>query len=291
MKEGNGMRLAHHANAWGGVVGHPVGVTSVKDLFYLTPGDTLQVLHEVAGAGYEGVELFDGNLAEFADEPEVLRRALDDAGLTLVAVYSGANFVFTEILAEELWRVRKACEWASAVGAEHLVVGGGARRTEPATEADYARLAGALDEVASLADGHGLVASFHPHLTTIVESPEDVERALSKSRIGFCPDTGHLQAGGGDPVQLVRDYRDRIPYVHLKDIDAQGTFVPLGDGVLDIDGVVAVLRETGYDGWITVETDGWPGDPTEGARRSIAKLLGLLSRPPASARARPDSGS
>ena len=79
------------------------------------------------------------------------------------------------------------------------------------------------------------------------------------------------------PAQLVRDYRDRIPYIHLKDIDAQGAFVPLGDGVLDIPGVVDVLRETGYDGWITVETDGWPGDPGEGTRRSIAKLRGLLT--------------
>jgi inosose dehydratase len=270
-------RLGHQANAWGGVVGHPVGVTSIKDLFYLTPGDTLQTLREVAGAGYEGVELFDGNLAEFADEPEALRDALDDTGLTLVGVYSGANLIFTEILAEELWRIRKACEWASALGAEHLVIGGGAQRAEPATDVDFARLGVALDEVASLAEGHGLVASFHPHLTTMVESPEDVERALSNSRIAFCPDTGHLQAGGGDPVQLVRDYRDRIPYIHLKDIDAQGTFVPLGDGVLDVAGVVDVLRETGYDGWIMVETDGWPGDPGEGARRSIVKLRGLLA--------------
>lgn len=271
------VRLGHQANAWGGVIGHPVGVTSIKDLFYATPGDTLQTVREVAAAGYEGVELFDGNLAQFGDEPEVLRAALDDAGLTLVGVYSGANLVFAEILPEELWRIRKACEWASALGAEHLVIGGGAQRTEPATGKDFARLAAALDEVASLAEGHGLVASFHPHLTTMVESPEDIERALSASRIGFCPDTGHLQAGGGDPVQLIRDYRDRIPYVHLKDIDAQGGFVPLGDGVLDVAGVVAVLRETGYDGWITVETDGWPGDPAEGARRSIATLRGLLA--------------
>jgi inosose dehydratase len=271
------MRFGHQANAWGGVVGHPVGVTSVKDLFYLTPGDILQTLREIAGAGYEGVELFDGNLAEFAGEPEVLRAALDDAGLALVAVYSGANLVFAEILAEELWRIRKACEWASALGAEYLVVGGGARRVEPAGDADYSRLALALDEVASIAEGHGLEASFHPHLTTIVESPDQVERALGASRIGFCPDTGHLQAGGGDPVQLVRDYRDRIPYVHMKDIDAQGTFVPLGDGVLDVAGVLDVLRETGYDGWIMVETDGWPGDPGEGARRSIATLRELLA--------------
>src|SRR5690349_10480832 len=70
---GRSMRFGHHANSWGGVVGHPVGVTSIKDLFYLTPGDTLATLGEVADAGYEGIELFDGNLAEFAGDLGTLR--------------------------------------------------------------------------------------------------------------------------------------------------------------------------------------------------------------------------
>ena len=270
------MRLGHQANSWGGVVGHPVGVTSIKDLFYLTPGDTLATLRAVAAAGYAGVEVFDGNLAEFADDPGRLRAALDESELSLIGVYSGANMVFREILREELWRVRRACEWASGLGAEHLVVGGGAQRVEPPGVEDYSRLAAALDEVASIAEGFGLTASYHPHLSTIVESPEQVERVFSRTRIGFCPDTGHLQAGGGDPVELVRTYRERIPYVHIKDIDAAGGFVPLGEGVLDVAGVVDVLRATDFDGWVTVETDGWPGDPDEGARTSIARLRELL---------------
>jgi sugar phosphate isomerase/epimerase len=38
-----------------------------------------------------------------------------------------------------------------------------------------------------------------------------------------------------------------------------------------------VLRDTGFDGWVTVETDGWDGDPSEGARTSLARLRELLS--------------
>lgn len=263
------MRFGHQANSWGGVVGHPVGVTSIKDLFYLTPGDTLTTLGEIAAAGYEGVELFDGNLA---GDRGALRDALQQRDLTLIGVYSGANLVFPEILPEELWRVRRACAWAAELGAEHLVIGAGAQRSEPATDADYDRLAAGLDEVARIAEGHGLVASHHPHLSTIVESPDQIARLYDRTGIRFCPDTGHLQAAGGDPVELVRTYRDRIAYVHIKDLDDAGGFVPLGQGVLDVGGVLDVLRETGFDGWVTVETDGWEGDPGEGARASRARL-------------------
>jgi inosose dehydratase len=271
------VKLGHQANAWGGVVGHPVGVTSIKDLFYLTPGDTLATLGEVADLGYEGIELFDGNLLEFEDDPARLEAALEELSLTLIGVYSGANLVFADILGEELWRVRRACELGARFGAEHLVVGAGAQRTEPATDADYDRLASGLDEVERIADGHGLVASYHPHLSTIAETPEQIERVFSRTAIRFCPDTGHLQAAGGDPVELVRTYRERIDYVHIKDIDASGGFVPLGQGVLDVAGVMEVLRDTGFDGWVTVETDGWDGDPSEGARTSLARLRELLS--------------
>ncbi len=262
------MRFGHVANAWGGVVGHPVGVTSIKDLFYLTPGDTLATLGEVAEAGYAGVELFDGNVAEFADDLGRLGEALERNGLTLVGVYSGANLVFGDVLAEELWRIRRVCEWAAELGVRHLVVGAGAQRSEPATDDDYDRLATGLDDVAEIAAAHGLLAGYHPHMSTIAESPEQIERVFARTGIAFVPDTGHLHLGGGDPAELVRTYRDRIEYVHIKDVDRDGQFVPLGTGVLDVGAVMDALRDTAFDGWVSVETDGWSGDPSEGARTS-----------------------
>jgi inosose dehydratase len=48
------MRLGYHTITWGGVVGHPVGVTSVKDLYYLTTGSMEQAVADISAAGYEG---------------------------------------------------------------------------------------------------------------------------------------------------------------------------------------------------------------------------------------------
>src|SRR5919202_6179863 len=132
-----GMRLGYHSITWGGVVGDPVGVTSVKDLWYLANGSMDQAVRDIAAAGYQGTELFDGNLASYADQPDELRGLLAETGVELVSVYTGANFIYDEILPDELHRVERAAELAASFGAGRLVVGGGARRAAGTTEADY----------------------------------------------------------------------------------------------------------------------------------------------------------
>lgn len=267
------MRLGYHTITWGGVTGDATGVTSVKDLLYRVPGSMDRALRDIAAAGYAGVEMFDGNVADYAADPAELRDLLAETELTLAGVYTGANFVYSEILPDELHRVRRAAELAATFGAQQLVVGGGARRAAGTPESDYDRLGVALDRVTSIAEEHGLAACYHPHLTTIVESPDEVEKILSRSRIGFCPDTAHLAAGGGDPAALIRRYPDRVRHVHLKDLDrATTTFLPLGQGDIDFTDVLAAVDEVGYDGWLLVELDGYDGDPAEAARISKAFL-------------------
>ena len=272
------MRLSYQTITWGGVAGHPVGVTSVKDLFYVTNGSTETAVREIAAAGYGGVEIFDGDLRQYEGRPDDLRRLLDDAGVSLVAVYSGANFVYRDILEDEFWRIETAARLAATFGATSLVVGGGAKRANGTTDADYDRLAEGLDRVVDIAERHGLQASYHPHLTTIVEGPDQVDRILSMSRIGFCPDTGHLAAGGGDPVELIRRNADRVTHVHLKDFTPEPFgFHPLGRGGVDIPGVIRVLQGAGYDGWATVELDEYDGAPAEAANESFRYLARWLA--------------
>jgi inosose dehydratase len=272
------MRLGYHSITWGGVIGAPQGVTSIKDLYYLSNGSVEAAVRDIAAAGYEGVEVFDGNLAAFADRPEVITDVLGETGLELVSVYTGANFVYADVLPDEMHRIRSTCELTERFGASRLVVGGGARRASGTTWEDYGRLGAALDSVAHLAGEHGLEASYHPHLSTIVESPEELARLMDRTRIGFCPDTAHLAAGGGDPAALIRQYPERLRHVHLKDVSlATRQFLPLGQGDLDMADIVRAVAEAGYDSWLVVELDAYDGDPREAAELSKAHLDGLLA--------------
>jgi len=272
------MKIGYSTITWGGVVGHPAGVTAVKDLFYLANGDSLKAIEDISEVGYEGIEVFDGNLAAFADQPEVLLDALKKANLKLVSVYTGANFIYDDILEDEMHKIAQAAKLASDFGATRLIVGGGAKRASGERADDMAKLGRALDQVVDLAASFGLETSYHPHLGTIVEGPEALERLMQVSKIKFCPDTAHLTAGGGNPVELIEKHGDRLAHVHLKDYKyATGAFLPLGQGDIDFGGVIAAVKSSGYDSWLMVELDSYDGDPKEAAKISKQYLDSLLA--------------
>lgn len=277
------MKLAYQTNTWGGVVGHPAGVTSIKDLYYLTNGPLEPALREISEAGYEGFELFDGNLMPFADNQDAFRDLLRNYSLEFVAVYSGANFIYPDVLQEELWRIRTSAEVAAALGARYLVVGGGAIRSSGIRDEDFRALASGLDRVAEMARGLGMEPCYHPHLGTMAQAPDQVDKVLQLTSIPLCPDTAHLVAGGADMQQIIRKYGSRINYVHLKDLSSDFStnpfaFQPLGKGALDMGGIVSALKQMGYDGWITVELDAYEGPPKEAAEISRAYLQSAFGR-------------
>jgi len=265
-------KKAYHANCWGALGGNAVGVTSIAQLTYRTFGDMEKAIADIAEAGYTGTELFDGNLLDYEDRLKDLGRALSRSGIKLVATYSGGNFIFDDILAEELARIDRAARAAAAVGAEHLVVGGGAKRAGGTKKDDIKRLGFALEKVAGIAKRHGLKGHYHPHLTTIVEGPEEVRAVFAETSIDFCPDTAHLAAAGGDVPAMIREHATRISYVHLKGWQKDPfAFTPLDQGTLDMNAIVTTLRDIDFSGWITAELDSWP-DPKEGAQRSMEFL-------------------
>ncbi|GAB13575.1 putative inositol catabolism protein [Arthrobacter globiformis NBRC 12137] len=271
------MKLGYPTITWGGVVGMPGGVTSVKDSFYLTAGSTADAFRDIAAAGYTGTEVFDGNLLEFVDEPQSFTHLLEETGLTLVSVYTGANFIFDDIVNEEMAKIEKAAAMAATFGAQRLVIGGGAQRAHGPADGDFQRLASGLDRCTEIASAAGLTATYHPHLGTLVETSEALTKIMKLSGIHFCPDTAHLAGGGGNPAELIRRYSDRLAHVHLKDWDSRSQrFMPLGEGELDFNAILQAIRETGYDDWLMVELDYYDGDPKTAAeisKRYLDKLL------------------
>ena len=264
----NRWKLGYQTNCWGPMGGDAVGVTSATRLTYRTYADMARAIDDIAAAGFAGVEMFDGNLLDYQDKPATLRKLLDAAGVQLVASYSGCNFIFPDLLPEELARIDRVSAATAEAGGLYIVLGGGAQRASGIREGDYALLAAALDQAAEVARKHGISAHYHPHLSTITETPEQVRKIFAQTRIGFCPDTAHLSAGGADVPALLAEFRDRITYVHMKGLQREPfRFTPLDEGDLDTTAILKQLEAMRFEGWITTELDAWP-EPLAAAQRT-----------------------
>jgi inosose dehydratase len=170
------------------------------------------------------------------------------------------------------------------------------------TDDGWRTLLANLDRIAAYASDHDRYATLHPHVGTVVEGPEEVDRVLAGSRIPLCLDTGHLLIGGTDPLALARAAAGRIAHVHLKDVDAElagrvragertyteavraGVYRPLGSGDIDIAGIVGALDASGYAGWYVLEQDTVLGaEPAPGAGpvgdvlRSVEFMAGVTA--------------
>jgi inosose dehydratase len=159
---------------------------------------------------------------------------------------------------------------------------------------------GVIDEICA---AHGLQQVLHSHVQTVVETKDDINRVLDTCDVNFCLDTGHMAIGGQDPVAFAKEAMERVGHVHLKDVRLDmvppvlrrevtlmaatqaGLFTPLGQGDVDILGVVQTLEAAGYHGWYVIEqdtaiTDGLPAEgegPITQVRTSMQYLTDVVA--------------
>jgi inosose dehydratase len=261
-----------------------------------------RVLREVAGLGLQAVEL--GPRGFLPDDPGEVARTLRRHDLRLAAGFVPAVLHRPEYRSAALHTVDGAARTLAAAGAEILVLAaelgngaGGYDRSAELSEGEWGALLDGLDQVRNVVGERGLRVALHPHYGTAVERRAHVERVLAESDIELCLDTGHLLVGGADPVEVARAADGRIRHVHFKDVNAalaervragvlgyrdavaRGLYRPLGEGDVDVAGVVSLLRAAGYAGWYVLEQDiVLEEEPAEGegpahmAARSVSYL-------------------
>ena len=262
-------KLAYHANCWGPLGGDAVGVTSINRLAYRTFGDMAQAARDIAAAGYDGIEFFDGNVVESeGDDYAAMRRSSPTPACRWSRSMPAATSSSRTSLTKN-WRASRRPRTQR-------------RRSAPSTwwlaagrVATTGRAKATTSPGFGARQGHGNrrkrpESPLSPPPFHIVENPDEVSRIFGKTGIGFCPDTAHLAAAGGDVAAMVREHASRISYIHLKGWQRDPfAFGRSGRGDCDNGAVIQALKDIGYTGWICNELDAW-ADPVEGARESHA---------------------
>lgn len=271
-----------------------------------------QVLDEIAGTGYTGLEL--GPYGYLPTDPAVLRDELQRRGLQLLSAFVPVKLVDSAAHEAGAQEALKVGELLAAMGAKYIVLAddngsvdalvkqAGQRSGSMLSAAEWDVVASGVNHIARrINDALGLEIIFHHHCAGYVETPDETRELMARTDpavVGLCLDTGHWHYAGGDAVQAIRDYGTRVRSLHFKDCSASiaaecrrakrdyfeavaaGVFCPLGEGEVDFPGVIRAAQECGYDGWAIVEQDILTDDPGlpkrySQANRDYLKQLGL----------------
>lgn len=234
-------------------------------------GNDTQAIKDIADLGFRGIQLRSTLLKDFGERPDALRSLLQEHKLEMVAFSSGGVRIGPNTEAEEIAKHISNAKFVRAVGGRYLQVTDSARPKDRKPEAsDFKQLGSVLTEIGKRAGDIGVPVGYHNHMASLGESPEEVDRIMDAADpryVKFELDIAHYQQGGGDPVRAIRQYRDRLLFLHVKDVEDLATsdsrgrayrFVELGRGRVNLPEVFAALKEVKFNGWAIVELDAVP---------------------------------
>lgn len=252
-----------------------------------------RVLDECKAAGYGGIEL--GPIGFMPEDPKILGDALGARDLQLIG-----GVVFRPFHDASRWdevkdAALRTCKSLVAHGAKHLVLidsisprraptAGRSDEAQQLSKPEWLGFVSRFRDIAKMGtEEFGLTVSLHPHAAGFMDFESEIEHLLAEiddKWLKLCLDTGHSHYAGFDPVAFMKRHRERLAYVHFKDIDSkvkadviakrtdfykacgQGIFCNLGQGMTDFKAVRQLLTDIDYDGWCTVEQDCDPSGPT-----------------------------
>ena len=249
-----------------------------------------QVLAEIAQAGYDGAPANPRTGRSAQETVELYARY----GLKPAPDYLGAAFwkedqrerileqakrlaCFTrDVGCTELYIIAEGFDYVTTRGQTRQEIAGRVRPEDALSAEEYRQFAKVLNEVGEITLKEGVRSCFHNHVGCVIETREEIDRLFSlldRDLVFQGPDIGHLALAGADVVQFCRDYADSIKTLHLKDVHREimrkglgeewdfwdfydrRIWAELGEGCVDFPAIFGILQDTGFKGWIIVETD------------------------------------
>jgi inosose dehydratase len=263
-----------------------IGVSPIawsNDDFPELGGDTTleQCLKETNEIGFSGIEAG----GKFPKNSNELIPKLEKENLKLCSGWYGANLLKNTVK-EEMLIMKKQLNLFKECNAPCMVVAevSGSIQGEvkiplskrPILNSDeWKILYNRINEIGKYMEDSGVPLAYHHHMGTVVQSQEDTERLIDNTSdaVKLLIDTGHMMFAGGDFAKIAKDYSTRLHHVHCKDIRKEvldvalkddlsfidaffaGAFTVPGDGCINYNNFLKILKDSNYEGWLVVEAE------------------------------------
>ena len=187
--------------------------------------------------------------------------------------------------------ITTAIEWAGAAGIPVVNFGDGHKPEGMTDEEAFKRLSDRLHVLLEVAKKNNVILALEPHGTFSLTA-EGLKKILSISDSPYlginydCANinrAGYVESHGGasswkatgkgsNEVEILESIVDRVVHFHAKDVKENGECTALGTGTVDVAGCIQVLKKHGYEGVVSLETEG--GIPFEEAEE-LARVSSL----------------
>jgi sugar phosphate isomerase/epimerase len=130
---------------------------------------------------------------------------------------------------------------------------------------------------------HNIKLAIHNHgpEDKLYPSPKDIYDRIKNmdARMGLCIDIGHALRAGTLPEKAIREYKDRLFDLHIKDVNSSAKdakAIEIGRGASDFAAVIESLRKIKFQGVCSIEFEKDMSDPLAGIAESVGFFKGVM---------------
>ncbi len=257
-----------------------------------------QALEWIKNAGFDYVEPqatgpFCPHVDVDKDDPAKFASLIRDMGFKgATALWASHGAILADPLAVEYGK--KCVEWAAAAGIPGINLGDGFKPNDMSDDDALKLLEESLSAILDVAAKCKTYVAIEPHGTYSL-SEEGLKKLLSLSKspwLGINYDTANIHRASyvetvngvylwrstgekSDEVKVLKSIVDKVVHVHVKDV-LESDCVSLGKGEVNVKGCIEVLHAAGYQGALSLETEG--NESLESTRAMISQSKRYLQK-------------
>lgn len=223
------------------------------------------IVSEAKRLGYQGIEIrgVEGEMdltkirSFLPERIERTKAELKDAGLEICCLDTGCAFHNAERYDKAIVEGKAAIDLAVKLGVPYTRVFGDVIPDHAVREDTISQVVKGLQELGSYAEGTGVMVLLETHgdfnqhgiLTEILGQ-------INPETVGILWDFEHPFMHGESIDDTYSHLSSRIRHTHVKDariVQGEKQYCLIGDGEVPVRGIVQLMRQSGYTGWLSLE--------------------------------------
>jgi sugar phosphate isomerase/epimerase len=272
-----------------------VSMWSLHREFYAGRMDVVDFIKWAADTEVDGVELLDVFWKDLDTEGPKVLETLKECNLAVAAYAVSNNFVIPDADArsEQVKVITRGVDMAKYLNSKVVRVFAGDLTEGIAFDDARGWIIDGLRQAAAYAEEQGVTLALENHglLAGKAAQVEGIIADVGSPAFKATIDTGNFLLVDEEPVDAVKVLASHAGHVHFKDFrpgkEGESPSYPalsgkrfvgtiIGEGVVDPKEVLRILKDAGYDGWLSVEFEGLE-EEKHGATSSIKNLAAALA--------------